>query len=72
MAGQGLAGLIGALAGVLITRGLSPEALTSWGWRIPFLFGLVIGPAGLFIRRYLDETEAFLAARRAGPPSKLS
>ena len=67
MAGQGLAGLIGALAGVLITRGLSPEALTSWGWRIPFLFGLVIGPAGLFIRRYLDETEAFLAARRAGP-----
>jgi MFS transporter, MHS family, proline/betaine transporter len=27
------------------------------------LFGLIIGPAGLFIRGYLQETEAFLAAR---------
>ncbi len=64
MAGQGLAGLIGALMGVLITGSLSPEALAGWGWRIPFLFGLIIGPVGLFIRGYLEETEAFLAAQR--------
>src|SRR5262249_37019637 len=37
-----------------------------WGWRIPFLAGLVIGPVGLFIRRHLEETEAFLEAREAG------
>ncbi|MGB6536580.1 MAG: MFS transporter, partial [Xanthobacteraceae bacterium] len=44
MVGQGLAVLIGALLGALVTRSLSPAALDAWGWRIPFLVGLVIGP----------------------------
>ena len=60
--GQGLSVLIGALLGALITRTLRPEALDSWGWRIPFPLGLIIGPVGLFIRRHLQETEAFLEA----------
>ena len=66
MVGQGLAVLTGALLGALITRVLAPEALDSWGWRVPFLFGLIIGPLGLYIRRRLDETAPFLATRR-GP-----
>jgi len=37
------------------------------GWRLPFLFGLIIGPVGLYIRRYLEETEAFIESRRAVP-----
>jgi MFS family permease len=65
MVGQGLAVLIGALLGALITRTLTPQALDSWGWRIPFLLGLIIGPIGLFIRRHLQETEAFIEARQA-------
>jgi MFS transporter, MHS family, proline/betaine transporter len=65
MVGQGLAVLTGALLGAFITRILAPEALDNWGWRVPFLFGLIIGPLGLYIRRRLDETAAFLAARRA-------
>jgi MHS family proline/betaine transporter-like MFS transporter len=48
-----------------VTRSLAPDALDSWGWRVPFLFGLLIGPVGLYIRRHLDETEAFLEARAA-------
>src|SRR5437763_5094063 len=60
MVGQGLAVLLGAILGTLLTRSLSAEALDSWGWRIPFLFGLIIGPVGLYIRRNLDETSAFL------------
>lgn len=63
MVGQGLANLIGALLGVLLTGSLSQESLDSWGWRVPFLFGLLIGPVGLYIRRHLEETEAFLKAR---------
>jgi MFS transporter, MHS family, proline/betaine transporter len=63
MVGQGLAVLIGALLGALITGTLSPEALDQWGWRVPILVGLIIGPVGLFIRRHVQETEAFLAAR---------
>jgi len=62
--GVGLAMLTGALISSLVTR-LTPDALDSWGWRVPFLFGLIIGPVGLYIRRHLEETEAFLEARAA-------
>jgi MFS transporter, MHS family, proline/betaine transporter len=62
MVGQGLSVLIGAILGIVLTRALTPEALEGWGWRIPFLFGLIIGPVGLFIRSHLSETDAFLIA----------
>jgi MFS transporter, MHS family, proline/betaine transporter len=65
MVGQGLAVLVGAILGTVLTRSLSAEALNAWGWRIPFLFGLVIGPLGLYIRRNLDETSAFLQSSRS-------
>jgi MFS transporter, MHS family, proline/betaine transporter len=65
MVGQGLAVLLGAILGTLLTRSLTAEALDSWGWRIPFLFGLIIGPVGLYIRRNLDETSAFLQSNRS-------
>jgi MFS transporter, MHS family, proline/betaine transporter len=64
MVGQSLAALLGALLGALLARLLTPEALEDWGWRVPFWFGLTIGPVGLFIRRYVEETEPFLASRR--------
>ena len=62
MVGQGMALLLGALVSSAVTRGLSTEALDGWGWRIPFLLGLIIGPVGLYIRRHLDETDAFIEA----------
>jgi MFS family permease len=64
MLGQGVAALGGACAGMLITQGLTPEQVDSWGWRLPFMVGLLIGPVGLWIRRHLDETEAFIEAAR--------
>jgi MHS family proline/betaine transporter-like MFS transporter len=63
MVGQGVALLLGLSAAV--TRNLTPEALDGWGWRMPFLLGLVIGPVGLYIRQHLDETEAFIEASAA-------
>ena len=65
MVGQSLAALTGALAGALVTHGLTPEQVDTWGWRLPFLFGLLIGPVGIYIRRYLEETDAFVEARKA-------
>jgi MHS family proline/betaine transporter-like MFS transporter len=65
MFGLGMAVLMGTLLGALVTHGLTPEALESWGWRIPFLFGLIIGPVGLYIRRHLDETLEFVTMRGA-------
>jgi MFS family permease len=53
---QGISALIGALTGAVLYATLSPQALESWGWRLPFLGGLLIAPMGLYIRSKLDET----------------
>ena len=55
--------------GVTLTTQLSHEQLIDWGWRIPYVFGLLVGPAGLYIRSHIDETPDFLNAER---PQKVS
>ncbi|WP_322044945.1 MFS transporter [Paraburkholderia sp. J67] len=67
-ASQGLTTLLAALFGSFLTGTLSPEQMQSWGWRIPFLFGLLIGPVAYFIRKRLDETPEFLAAEATQTP----
>ncbi|MBN3856358.1 MFS transporter [Paraburkholderia sp. Ac-20340] len=71
MASQGGAALAGALIALLLSKSLSHEQLVSWGWRVPFLIGLAIGPVGFFLRARLDDTlPAHLpaqAAHHAGP-----
>ncbi|MBB5506020.1 MFS transporter [Paraburkholderia atlantica] len=68
MASQGLTTLLAAGFGALLTGGLSPEQMTSWGWRVPFFFGLLIGPVAFYIRTKLDETPEFLAAETTQTP----
>jgi MHS family proline/betaine transporter-like MFS transporter len=63
-ASQGLAAILAAAFGSMLTAWMSPEHLGNWGWRIPFLFGVLIGPIGYYIRSHLDETPEFLAMRR--------
>jgi hypothetical protein len=55
-ASQGYAALVGAAIGLLLSTVLSNEALETWGWRLPFVLGLLIGPVGWYIRRHLPET----------------
>ena len=60
-------GLITALAslfGVTLTTLLSHDQLVSWGWRIPYIFGLLIGPAGLYVRAQVAETDEFVKAEK--------
>ena len=57
--GQGLAAVLASLFGVVILGSLTPDQLNSWGWRVPFLFGLLIGPIGLYIRSQVGETPEF-------------
>ena len=60
-----VAGLITALAslfGIALNTLLSHDQLLTWGWRLPYLFGMLVGPAGLYIRSRLAETPEFLAA----------
>lgn len=56
VASQGAAALTGAVAAMLV-YGCLPEAdVESWGWRVPFIAGLLIAPLGLAIRRRMLES----------------
>jgi len=62
--GQGLATVLASLFGVILTSMLTSDQLESWGWRVPFLFGMLVGPVGLYIRAHVTETPEF---RKQGP-----
>jgi len=63
-ASQGLAAILASGFGALLTAALFPSELESWGWRLPFIFGLLVGPVGFYIRRHLDETPEFVAEQK--------
>ena len=65
---QAIAFLIGSAFAAALTASMPSEALRDWGWRLPFLAGLVIAPLGLYLRRRVDETPEFCAfvAERQG------
>ena len=55
-ASQGLTALLASIFGVVLTGVLTDRQLLSWGWRLPFFFGLLLGPVGIYIRRRMAET----------------
>ncbi|MBN3756283.1 MFS transporter [Paraburkholderia sp. Tr-20389] len=61
MCSQALAFSLGALVAYTLTVNLAPHDLESWGWRLPFLLGILIGPVGWLIRSTVDESPEFLA-----------
>jgi MFS family permease len=63
-ASQQVAVVFAASLGLLLQYWLPPDAITSWGWRLPFVIGCLIVPFLFLIRRSLEETQAFLARRR--------
>jgi MFS transporter, MHS family, proline/betaine transporter len=56
--------------GALFATILSPSALTAWGWRLPFLLGIVLAMVGLYLRRNVDETPAYRAAEVRAPATE--
>lgn len=55
----GVALLLASLLGLLLTSSLSRPALESWGWRVAFAVGGLLGLIGMWLRRTLTETEQF-------------
>ncbi|MEU6698250.1 MFS transporter [Pseudonocardia sp. NPDC046786] len=55
----GTAVLIASLMGFLLASTLTDEQLASWGWRVPFLIGGLLGLIGMWMRRQMAETEQF-------------
>lgn len=64
-ASQGLGVAIGALLSAASARYLSHDDFLSWGWRIPFVIGILVAPMGLYIRNRLEDTIQPRAARAA-------
>ncbi|TVT38900.1 MFS transporter [Amycolatopsis rhizosphaerae] len=55
----GSAVLLASVLGFVLARTMSKADLNSYGWRIPFLLGGLLGAIGLWLRRSLAETEQF-------------
>ncbi|WP_368500197.1 MFS transporter [Paracoccus sp. 1_MG-2023] len=61
---------LGAPVGLFLSSGMflllltfmSREDLLAWGWRVPFLFSIVLIAVGLWVRLSLAETKAFQKA----------
>lgn len=51
--------LVGSGMGALLGAVLPEGALNAWGWRIPFILGLLIASVGLYLRLRLEDTPAF-------------
>src|SRR5277367_425185 len=44
-------GAIGAsLSAAVLSSALSAESFESWGWRLPFILGMLLGPVGFYLR----------------------
>src|SRR6516162_7770289 len=54
--GSAIGTLLGSAVGAAFAASMSTTTLDAWGWRIPFLLGLVVGIAGYIIRRQVLET----------------
>lgn len=65
-ASQQVAIMFSAVLGYLINQNLSAGQVGEWGWRMPFIIGCLILPFVFWIRRSLQETEAF-ATRKHHP-----
>jgi MHS family proline/betaine transporter-like MFS transporter len=68
--------LLGSGVAALLNTVIDPTAMESWGWRVPFLVGGLIGLIGLYMRRNVDETPAFEQAQvepeKADPVNEIS
>lgn len=55
--------MLGSLVASQLSAQLSEGSIIAWGWRLPFILGGVFGVISLWLRRYLHETQAFMALK---------
>ena len=60
----GMITVLASLFGVTLTTLLTHDQLVTWGWRLPYIFGMLVGPAGLYIRAKMIETPEFVEAEK--------
>jgi MFS transporter, MHS family, proline/betaine transporter len=56
---------LGAAVVTALQIGLGDEAMTAWGWRLPFLAAGVIGVVAIYFRLRIEESPVFQATQAA-------
>ena len=56
--GTSLGFLTGSAAVMVLDQALTKDQINAWGWRLPFLFSVVMALFGWWLRRSLHESEA--------------
>jgi MFS family permease len=64
-------GLVTASGALSLTVSATGDSFLNWGWRLPFLFSIVMVAIGLYVRTKILETPEFLAMQREGLERKL-
>ncbi|NLU67168.1 MFS transporter [Streptomyces sp. HNM0574] len=68
VASQGVSMFLASAFGYVLFTYLPEDDLYAWGWRLPFVVGVLVGPVGLYIRARLSETEEFSEGPRERAP----
>jgi MHS family proline/betaine transporter-like MFS transporter len=55
--------LLGSVVAILVSKCMSVESFETWGWRVPFLIGIVIAIIGIYVRLGLRESPIYLKAK---------
>jgi MFS transporter, MHS family, shikimate and dehydroshikimate transport protein len=69
--GVGLGFVLSALVYSTVTSMTGEDEFLAWGWRIPFLIGIVLTAVGLLIRVRILETPAFEKVKASHQEAKL-
>ena len=56
LASQGAGVLVAGLLGLGLSAALTPADMLAWGWRVPFVIGILLLPIALYLRRSMPET----------------
>ena len=66
LVGVGGGFLLDSLTAALLNGALPQADRLAWGWRLPFLFGVVVGAVGFYLRWRLDDTPKFTEIEEQG------
>jgi MHS family proline/betaine transporter-like MFS transporter len=58
--------LLGSLVSTTVASSMPHEEFMSYGWRLPFFVGVLIGLVGFWIRNHGDESPVYIEAKESG------
>ena len=66
----GSAILVASVLGYWMTKTFSDDFMSSWGWRIPFVVGALLGVVVVWLRTHMDESTEFTETVEGTEPVK--